>query len=262
MKPMRRFRLSTAAIAVALAVMATSAWAQAPAEAAKPALDPGAMAALQGMGTYLRTLKAFQVEVATTDEDVLDDGQKFQYEGTTTILASMPDRLRAEVDSHRMQRLYLYDGKTFTLFAKRANFYATEPAPPTVGKLDDMLSEKYGFSVPLADLFRWGGPSWSTEGSPRRPTSAPTSSGGRPARTSASARPTSTGRSGSSGATYPLPRKLVITTTTDEARPQHTAVYTWNLAPSFNDAAFTFDPPAGVGKVLLAEAKAAAGAAK
>ena len=44
---------------------------------------------------------------------------------------------------------------------------------------------------------------------------------------------------------HPLPRKLVITTKTDEARPQHTAVYTWNLAPSYNDPAFEFDPPAG-----------------
>jgi hypothetical protein len=50
----------------------------------------------------------------------------------------------------------------------------------------------------------------------------------------------------------------VITTKTDEARPQHTAVYTWNLAPSFNDAAFVFDPPADAGKVVLAKAAAAA----
>ena len=57
---------------------------------------------------------------------------------------------------------------------------------------------------------------------------------------------------------HPLPRRLVITTKTDEARPQHTAEYTWNLAPSFNDAAFTFDPPEGAGKVVLAKAAAAA----
>lgn len=44
------------------------------------------------------------------------------------------------------------------------NFYATVPAPPTIGKLADMLDEKYGFSVPLEDLFRWRGPSWSPEG--------------------------------------------------------------------------------------------------
>ena len=32
---------------------------------------------------------------------------------------------------------------------------------------------------------------------------------------------------------FPLPRKVVLTTTTDEARPQYSATYTWNLAASF-----------------------------
>jgi hypothetical protein len=52
---------------------------------------------------------------------------------------------------------------------------------------------------------------------------------------------------------FPLPRRLVLTTMTDEARPQYTATYTWNLAPSFNDATFTFVPPPGAHKVVLAE---------
>ena len=121
------------------------------------------MAALQGMGAYLRTLKSFQVEVATTDEDVLDDGQKIQYAGTTSILARMPNGLRAEVANDRRERMYLYDGKTFTLFAKRLNFYATVPAPPTVGQLADTLDEKYDVTVPIVDLFRWGTPGWSTD---------------------------------------------------------------------------------------------------
>ena len=51
---------------------------------------------------------------------------------------------------------------------------------------------------------------------------------------------------------FPLPRKVVITTTTDAARPQYSATYTWNLAPSFNDAAFTFVAPADAKKIVLA----------
>jgi hypothetical protein len=54
---------------------------------------------------------------------------------------------------------------------------------------------------------------------------------------------------------YPLPRKLVLTTMTDEARPQYTATMTWNLAPSFNDAAFTFVAPKDAGRVVLAGVK-------
>ena len=51
---------------------------------------------------------------------------------------------------------------------------------------------------------------------------------------------------------------MVITTTTDEARPQQTSVLTWNLAPSYNDAAFVFDPPTDAHKIVFAEQKAAA----
>ena len=51
------------------------------------------MAALQKMGVYLRSLTSFQVKAATTDEDVLDDGQRIQYAGEANILARMPDRL-------------------------------------------------------------------------------------------------------------------------------------------------------------------------
>jgi hypothetical protein len=58
---------------------------------------------------------------------------------------------------------------------------------------------------------------------------------------------------------YPLPRKLVLTTMTDDARPRHSQILTWNLAPSFNDAAFTFEPPKDAQKITIAEVSALAG---
>jgi hypothetical protein len=36
-------------------------------------------------------------------------------------------------------------------------------------------------------------------------------------------------------------------------------VYTWNLAPSFNDEAFSFEAPAGVQRVPLAKASLTSG---
>jgi hypothetical protein len=51
---------------------------------------------------------------------------------------------------------------------------------------------------------------------------------------------------------FPLPRRIVVTTTTDEARPQYTSVLSWNLAPSYNEATFSFAPPPGVNKVPFA----------
>ena len=242
-------RLSRTLAALALACSAVPALAQQP-----PAIDPGAMAALQSMGAYLRTLKSFEVRAATTNEDVLEDGQKVQYEGTADIVARMPSAVRAEVASDRQERLWLYDGKSFTLYGRRPNLYATIPAPPTVGQLADELDEKYGLSVPLADLFRWGQPGWSTDGITAATDLGPSVVGGTTCQQYAFRQAGIDWQLWIQKGDYPLPRRLVITTTTDEARPQHTATFVWNLAPSFNEAAFTFHPPAGAGRVVLAKA--------
>ena len=250
MKPMWRFRVIQAAMAVVLVVIPGSAAAQAPA-AATTDLEPEAMAALKAMSAYLRTLKTFQVEVATIDEDVLEDGQKVQYTGVTNFLTQLPSRLRVDISNERRERLYLYDGKEFTMFAKRLNYYATIPAPPTIAQLADKMEEDYGYSVPLVDLFRWGSPSWTPDEITGATDFGPSNVEGTTCEHYLFRQADIDWQLWIQKGDYPLPRKIVITTKTDEARPQHTAVYKWNLAPSFNDQAFVFDPPAGAGKVLL-----------
>ena len=39
-------------------------------------IEPEAIEALNKMGTYLHTLKSFQVKAVTSNEDVYEDGQK------------------------------------------------------------------------------------------------------------------------------------------------------------------------------------------
>ncbi len=130
-------------------------------------------------------------------------------------------------------------------------------APPTLAQLADKLDEEYGLGVPLSDLFRWGSPSWGPAGITGATDLGPSVVQGTTCQHYAYRQADIDWQIWIQKGDYPLPRKLVITTRTDEARPQHTAVYTWNLAPSFNDAAFTFDPPAGAGKVVLATVAAA-----
>ncbi len=254
-------RMGTA-LAMALAI-APAARAQtkaaAPAAAPQAAIEPAAMSALQSMGAYLRSLKAFQVDAVTTDEEVQDDGQKIQTAGKVKVLAQMPGRLYSEVTNARHDRMYLYDGTTFTLFAKRLNYYATIPAPPTIGKLADLLDDKYDFTVPLEDLFRWGGPSWTPEGITGATDVGPADVEDTTCEQYAFRQADLDWQIWIQKGEFPLPRKLVITTKTDEARPQYSAVYTWSLAPSFNDDTFKFNPPPGVGRVVLAEIKPATG---
>jgi hypothetical protein len=227
----------------------------APAQKSDSYIDPGAMAALDKMGAYLRTLKAFQVKAVTTTDDVLDDGQKIQSEGTVNLLASRPDKLRVEIKSDDKHRLLFYDGKNFTVWAELVNYYATVPAPPTIAELTDKLSDKYDIELPLVDLFRWG---TDGAGSAKAITSAmdvgPSSVDGVTCEQYAFRQDGLDWQVWIQQGDYPLPRKLILTTLSDDARPQHSEVLSWNLAPSFNDAAFTFDPPKDAQKIVLAQA--------
>jgi hypothetical protein len=121
-----------------------------------PNIDPDAMEALNKMGTYLRSLKAFQVDSETTHDDVLDDGEIITDSRSNTLLAVRPNLLRAELKSDDKDVLLFYDGKNFTVYGKLVNYYATVPAPPTIIELVDKVGSEYGIEIPLVDLFKWG----------------------------------------------------------------------------------------------------------
>jgi hypothetical protein len=225
------------------------------ADAAAPAIDPAAMEALKKMGAYLRSLKSFEVEGDVTNDDVLQDGQIVQNASKVKLLAAKPNRLRAEVISDEKQRLFLYDGKNFTVFGRLVNYYATVPAPPTIPELFSAIDEKYGIALPLIDLFKWG----TDESDINEITSAtdigPTTIEGVTCEQYAFRQEGIDWQIWIQLGDYPLPLKFVIRTLSDEARPQHSDTLTWNLAPSFNDEAFVFDPPPDAQRILLAEQK-------
>jgi hypothetical protein len=220
-----------------------------------PDIDPDAMNALTKMGAYLRTLKGFEVISNVTTEDVLDDGLKVQQGQTAKLLVRPPDRMRIELSGDKGAKFYLFDGKTFTLFSRDEGYYASFAAPETIRKLADVLSDKYGVDVPLADLFMWGQPDFT----PPKITVA--IDAGPSAVNDITCEQYVFRQEGLDWQVwiqlgdYPLPLKLVLTTTTDEARPQHTSILTWNLAPSYNEAAFIFEPPTGSHKITFAEDK-------
>lgn len=214
-------------------------------------IDPDAIDAVKKMSAYLHTLKSYQVIDSVTQDDVLEDGLIVQSNSKVDYLLARPNRMRIEVTSDERHRLYLYDGKNFTVWARLVNYYATVPAPPTIGELFEKITDKYDIDLPLYDLYNWG---TNDDGINKIKTAI------------------DIGPSAVEGVTcehyafhqegvdwqiwiqlgeFPLPRKLVITTLTDDARPQHSDTLAWNLAPSFNDGAFAFDPPPDAKRVIL-----------
>jgi hypothetical protein len=234
----------------------------APAAPAAATIAPEATRALNSMGEYLRTLKSFQVKAVISRESVLLDGQKVQFDGTADLLVQRPNKLRLQTSSDRSERRFFYDGKTFTLFAPRTSYYASVDAPPTIGQLADTLETHFGIELPLVDLFRWG----TKDGIDGQLTSAnyigPANIEGVTCEQYAFRQNGVDWQVWVQSGEFKLPRKVVITTTTDEARPQYSAVYTWNLAPSFDDAAFAFVPTKDAHKIILADATKANNAAK
>jgi hypothetical protein len=227
----------------------------APAEPGAKAVDPSAMAALNKMGAYLRTLKAFQVSATTSTDGVTDDGQVIANNAVTDVLAQTPNRLRVEVTSDDQHRFYFYDGKTLAIWAERVNYYAIVPAPPTIGQLADLLYEKYDINLPLEDLFLWGTSRSDAASITAARDFGPSQVLGVTCQQYAFRQPGLDWQIWIQNGAFPLPRRLVLTTTSDPARPRHSSILTWNLAPSFNDASFAFDPPKDAHKIALAENK-------
>src|SRR5215469_5037279 len=214
-------------------------------------IDPAAMEALNKMSAYLRSLKAFQVDAEVMKDDVLDDGQIITDIRTSTLLAVRPNLFRAELKSDDKDVFLFYDGNNFTVYGKLVNYYATVPAPGTTAQLVDKIYNDYGIEIPLVDLFKWG----TDDSAIRKITSAfdvgPGTVQGITCERYAFRQQGLDWQIWIQLGEYPLPRKFVIRTLTDVARPQHTSNLIWNLAPSYNDAAFAFDPPAGALRIAL-----------
>ncbi len=225
----------------------------APAESAKPAIDPQAITALDKMGDFLRSQQSFTVHTTRETEYVLPSGQKIRLSARGDIRVRRPDRLRADVMAENKQRQFFYDGQTFTMFGPQLGLYASVPAPSTIEDLADELQDRYGLELPMVDLFRWG-----------------TDESGKDAISSA----VYIGESNIDGVTTdhyafrqpgldweiwiekgerPLPRKLVLTTTDDPARPAISIAMRWDLDTKHADSDFVFVPPKDSTKIGFAE---------
>ncbi|MFL5523278.1 MAG: DUF2092 domain-containing protein [Gemmatimonadaceae bacterium] len=226
--------------------------------AATETIDQTAIAALNKMGSYLRSLKAYEVRATTTQDDVLSTGQKAQFTGTQDLLIRQPNGLRAELTSEGQHRFMFYDGKNFTLYADGPGFYATVPAPSNLRELGDTLQKKFAIEMPLRDLFLWGTDAASSKAIRSAVDLGPTQVDGTTVQHYAFRQDGVDWQVWIQNGDYPLPRKLVITTTDDDARPDYSAVLDWNLAPSFNTEAFVFYPPSSAKRIAIRRADSAA----
>jgi hypothetical protein len=215
-------------------------------------LDPDAVAALDRMGAYLRTLKTFEVRSDNTTEEVLNNGQKLQFANHVRYVASLPTGLYAELTNDRRDVKLYFNGKTLTVYTPATGFYAEAPAAGTVGQMLTVAASKYGIEFPLQDLFRWGD---ATSTAPRPSEGfkvGATKIGDIAVDHYAFRQPGVDFQIWIDQGDKPLPRKMVITSREDPAQPQYVAYFTWNLTPAADAATFSFVPDAKAVKIPFA----------
>jgi len=235
-----------------------------PAPAASPSVSPDALAALERMGTALRSKNLFTMKADVTKEDVLGSGEKLQFAGTLEISARRPDRFRISAVSDTRDRQIYYDGKAVTVYAPKVGVYGSFAAPSTIAQTLRTARDRYDIEMPLADLFTWGTDNSAAAQLTSGFLVSPEHIDGRACNHYAFRQPNVDWQIWIAADASALPCKLVITNTEDDSRPQYTAVMNWNFPPAIADNVFTFAPPASSNKIVMLDraARQASGAAK
>ncbi|SCU94923.1 conserved exported hypothetical protein [Cupriavidus necator] len=219
-----------------------------PAAASKPAanaVDPAVIQALNKMGTYLSTLKRFSVDIDLDGERVLADGQKLQHTATARIDIDRPNKMRAQMRSARAQRDLIYDGKTVTLYQPAQKYYASAGATENLGDLIVHLRQRFGIEVPIGDLFLWGTPAAPVDNITSAMYAGSDYIDGTLCDHYALRQGAVDWQIWIASGNRPVPRKVVMTSRADEARPQSVTWLDWKLKPAFKDSVFHFTPPQG-----------------
>jgi hypothetical protein len=217
-------------------------------------IEPKAMAALQKMSSYLRTLKAFKVSFRLFKDEVLLSGQKVMIDGTSELTVQQPDRFHfsTKIDEAHRDQQFFYDGKTFTIYGNTNKLYATFAAPGSIVELLDVAEERYNIGMPFTDLFIWG----TDKADPTAIKSAiyigPTQINDVTCDHYAFQNEDVDWQLWVQQGESPLPRRLVITSKEEEGQPQYISVMDWKLSPKINTKIFTFVPPKDAHKIDFA----------
>jgi len=217
-------------------------------------IEPKAMEALQKMGGFLRTLKAYEVSFKTSKDEVLDSGQKVMVDGTSELTVQTPDRFHysTKIDEAHRDLQFFYDGKSFTIYGNTNKFYASVPAPATIHQLLDVAKQRYDIDLPFRDLFSWGTDKADVAAIQSAIYIGPTKIDGVPYDHYAFRNVDVDWQIWIQQGEKPLPGKLVITTMDEAEHPQYVLNMRWNLSPKINNKAFTFVPPKDSHKIDFA----------
>ena len=218
---------------------------------AQPAgIAPEAQRLLKASTDFLAGQKQFSAETRNTLEVVLKSGQKIEFNHTARMAAQRPNKLRAERTGDLVNQVFVYDGKSLTLYNPQEKVFAQVAAPDSLEGMLDFARTKLDIVAPAGDLLYsvafTGLMAEVTEGF----VAGQAVIEGTLCDHLAFRAPHVDLQVWVQRGTQPLPRKLVITTRDMPGAPQFAVTMTrWNLKPTFGAQTFAFKPPAGAVKI-------------
>jgi len=217
-------------------------------------VESQAIKALEDMGHYLRSLKAFRVHTENSRDEILDYGQKIMVDNQSVMTVQGDDHLHiANKNAFKeIDQQFFFDGRTFTIYGNNSRFYASFEAPGTIRQLLEEAWNRFGIEIPLADLFRWGKDKDAETDILAATVLGPDEVNGKACMHYAYRNKDVDWQLWIENGKTTLPLKLVITNTLDPTLPQYVSVMRWELKPKIKPRMFTFVPTKNAQKIEFA----------
>jgi hypothetical protein len=231
---------------VALAVVSVAAQAQ------SAGIAPEAKQILKASTDFLSSQQRFSADTRNTLEIVLKSGQKIEFNSTGRQSVQRPNKLRSERSGDLVEQLFVYDGKSLTLYQPHEKVYAQVAAPGTLEEMLDFAREKYDVVAPFGDMLFKNAYDILMDGVTEGIVVGQAVIEGVVCDHLAFRAPDVDWQIWIQQGAQPLPRRIVITTLDLPNAPQFAVtVARWNLEPTFDAQTFTFTPQAGMKQIEL-----------
>lgn len=218
---------------------------------AQPAgISPEAQRLLKASTDFLASQKEFSVETRNTLEVVLKSGQKIEFNHVARMSAQRPNKLRVERTGDLVDQVFIYDGKSLTLYNPQEKVFAQVAAPDTLEAMLEFARTKLDIVAPAGDLINKNAYAILMDGVTDGFVVGKAVIEGVRCDHLAFRAPHVDLQVWVQEGAQRLPRKMVITTRDLPNAPQFGVTVTkWDPKPSFNAQTFAFTPPAGAKKV-------------
>jgi hypothetical protein len=114
-------------------------------------VEPRADQLLKDMGAYLKSLEEFSFHIETVQDQEVS-GCWVEFGSSVDVFVRRPDAFKMTRTGDKGRAQIFYDGKNVTVFNPDKQFYARAEAAATIPATLDLMNDKLGLTMPVADF--------------------------------------------------------------------------------------------------------------